>query len=470
MTSTAIVWHRRELRVHDLPALHDAKAAHDRVVPVFVLDDGLLGGRFASGARTRFMLDSLRELDDALAERASGLVVRRGADVVAELVAVAREAKARAVYWTSDAAPYARARDSRATGALRDAGIEPVPCPGNHCIDVATPRTGEGKPYGVFTPFSRRWEEAPRRPVHGAPRHLGGLPSSLRKGRVPSLDALGLRDEVPEPAREAGESAAREAMHVWLRGPVDRYADLHDRLAGGTSVLSPYLRWGLVSPRELEEKARDRGGAGAEAFVRQLAWRDFYAHVLLSHPDNLRHEHQERYRTLEWDDDEELLTAWKEGRTGYPVVDAGMRQLARTGWMHNRARLIVGSFLTKDLHLDWRHGEAHFERLLLDAEPSQNNGNWQWIASTGVDPAPYFRRMFNPTTQAKKFDPDGEYVRRWVPELRDVPATRIFEPWTMTDEEQEQAGCVIGEDYPRPVVDHGEERRRAIERYRAAAD
>ena len=189
--------------------------------------------------------------------------------------------------------------------------------------------------------------------------------------------------------------------------------------------------------------------------------------MLLLHPANARLEHQERYRGLEWADDDDALAAWRDGRTGYPLVDAGMRELARTGWMHNRARLVVGSFLTKDLHLDWRHGERHFEALLLDGEPAQNNGNWQWVTSVGVDPAPYFRRIFNPVLQQQKFDPDGAYVRRWVPELRGVPAGRLAEPWRMTGDEQAAAGCVIGRDYPAPIVDHADERRRAIERYRA---
>jgi deoxyribodipyrimidine photo-lyase len=189
---------------------------------------------------------------------------------------------------------------------------------------------------------------------------------------------------------------------------------------------------------------------------------------MLLHPANARQEFQARYRELEWHDDGQAFVAWCEGRTGYPLVDAAMRQLARTGWMHNRARMVVGSFLTKDLHLDWRLGEAHFEALLLDGEPAQNNGNWQWIASVGVDPAPYFRRMFNPILQQKKFDPDGTYVRRWVPELRSVPDARLTEPWKMGGAEQEAAGCVIGRDYPAPIVEHAVERERAMERYRAA--
>jgi deoxyribodipyrimidine photo-lyase len=203
--------------------------------------------------------------------------------------------------------------------------------------------------------------------------------------------------------------------------------------------------------------------------VRQLCWREFYAHVLLMWPSNARQEFQERYRDLEWADDPELLAAWQRGETGFPIVDAGMRQLAATGWMHNRARLAVGSFLTKDLHLDWREGEAWFERLLLDGEPAQNNGNWQWIASVGTDPAPFFRRMYNPTLQGQRFDPTGEYVRRWVPQLRDVPDERLFEPWKLSEAQQREAGVRLGGDYPEPVVDHKTERERAIEMYRRAS-
>jgi deoxyribodipyrimidine photo-lyase len=222
-------------------------------------------------------------------------------------------------------------------------------------------------------------------------------------------------------------------------------------------LLSPYLHFGCISARELEERT---GGA----YARQLAWRDFYAHVLL-------HEIGSKRPDPAWDADpgDELLDAWRDGRTGYTLVDAGMRQLASTGWMHNRARMVVGSFLTKDLHLDWRAGEAWFGRMLLDGEPAQNNGNWQWIASTGVDPAPYFRRIFNPVLQQEKFDPHGVYVRRWVPELRGVPDARLPRPWTMSAAEQEEAGCVIGRDYPGPVVDHAVERLVTMDRYRAVA-
>jgi deoxyribodipyrimidine photo-lyase len=471
VSTTAIVWFRRDLRLHDHPALTAACAEHERVVALFVVDDKLLHGRYAGPARARFMLGCLRALDAALRELGSGLVVRHGAPE-REVVAVAQETGARAVLWTSDVAPYARRRDRAVTAALRDAGVEAQPHGGGYLVDPSRPRTQGGKPYTVFTPFWRSIAEVTRRPMHRAPVALSPLPSGLRKGRLPSAATLNIdNSDVPEPVVEPGETAARAALERWLRADLHRYDERHDALSDpGTSVLSPYLRWGCLSARECEERAQRHGGAGAAAFIRQLAWRDFYAHQLLMYPKNMGQEFQERYRgSLRWADDAEALAAWKAGQTGYPLVDAGMRQLARTGWMHNRARLVVGSFLTKDLHIDWREGERHFARLLLDGEPAQNNGNWQWIASVGADPAPSFRRLFNPMLQQRKFDPDGRYVRTWVPELADVPDARLVEPWTMSADEQTAAGCVIGTDYPAPIVDHAHEREVAKERYGAAA-
>jgi deoxyribodipyrimidine photo-lyase len=468
--STALLWFRRDLRLTDHPALTRAVRDFDRVVAVFVLDDALRRGRFASGPRETFMLGCLRALDEDLRARGSGLVVRDGVPdrVLPEL---AREAGAEAVLWTSDVSPYARARDDRVTRALGAAGVQAVPQGGNYVVDVSQPRTQGGTPFAVFTPFLRHWRTLERRTVHRAPARLAPLPDGLRKGAIPGTPAAGADGALAQPHCEPGEVTARAALAAWLDGPIDGYVQTHDAVGveHGTSGLSPYLRWGCLSPAECEARAARRGGAGPAAWIRQLGCRVFYAHVLLAHPANARLEYQAQYRDLEWEDDAEAFDAWREGRTGYPLVDAGMRQLARTGWMHNRARLVVGSFLTKDLHLDWRLGERHFEALLLDGEPAQNNGNWQWVTSVGVDPAPYFRRLFNPVLQQRKFDPDGAYVRRWVPELRDVPDARLAEPWEMSDEQQRAAGCVIGRDYPAPIVVHADERKRAIERYRAAA-
>jgi deoxyribodipyrimidine photo-lyase len=430
---TAIVWFRRDLRVHDHPPLHEALAAHDRVVPVFVLDERLTG---VSPSRTSFMLDCLRELRAALRDRGGELFVREG-EPDAVLVELARETDATAVYWAPDVSPYSRARDERVAAALREREIEVCRTPGNYIAGV-------DRPYVVFTPFWRAWQKVPRRAVQDAPRTIA-VPSTLDAGRIAAVES-----ELPEPL-PAGEAQARTRMNAFLRGGASGYEEHHDRVAGGTSALSPYLHFGCLSARELEERAAD-----VPAFRRQLAWRDFYAHVLLHHPANAKHAFRRELDGIEWSGGEEELTAWKEGRTGFPIVDAGMRQLARTGWIHNRARLIVASFLVKDLHVDWRAGEAHFMRLLLDGDAAQNNGNWQWISSVGVDPAPLRRRLYNPVLQQKRHDPAGVYVRRWVPELADVPTARLAEP----------AGLAPG--YPDPIVDHAEERRRTIDAYDAA--
>jgi deoxyribodipyrimidine photo-lyase len=357
-----------------------------------------------------------------------------------ELPELARETHASSVHFASDVSPFAMARDRRVEAALSEASVEPRRHAGNFVADVGKP-----KPYSVFTPFWRAWRELPRREVHGAPRAIS-LPSNVRVGELPHAECP-LEDPIGAP----GEKAARARMHAFVRDGLDHYEERHDLLAGGTSELSPYLHFGCISARELESKA------DSQAFVRQLAWRDFYAHVLLHNPGNAHGAHQQRMDALEWEDDDEALAAWQEGRTGYPVVDAAMRQLHAQGWMHNRGRLIVGSFLTKDLHIDWRRGEAYFMRSLLDGDEAQNNGNWQWVSSVGVDPAPYFRRLYNPVLQQRRHDPDGEYVRRWVPELRDVPVEHLAEPWKND----------AAPDYPPPIVDHAHERRRAIARYRA---
>ena len=238
-------------------------------------------------------------------------------------------------------------------------------------------------------------------------------------------------------------------MNAWLRDGIDGYAEHHDRVSGGTSMLSPYLHFGCVSARELEEKAGRH-----DAYTRQLAWRDFYAHVLLHNPDNAKRAYRKELDGIEWDGSDAHFDAWREGRTGYPIVDAGMRELAATGWMHNRARLITACFLVKDLHIDWRRGEQHFMRLLLDGDEANNNGNWQWISSVGVDPAPVSRRLYNPMLQQERHDPKGEYVRRWVPELSDVPLAKLARPWEAGHED--------------PIVDHAVERRRTLDAYAAA--
>jgi deoxyribodipyrimidine photo-lyase len=465
---TAIVWFRRDLRVHDHPALTAALGAGDPVVPVFCLDRRLLRGRHASGPRTQFLLECLEDLADSLRRRGVGLVVRAG---LPELVVprLAAELGAGCVRLTSDVGPYAIRRDRVVARTLARRGVMVAVHPGQFAVDdPAAVRTSAAGPYTVFTPFHRAWLRAGRREVLPPPRSLPALPSGLPAGRVPSLHDLGLRQELDEPA-PGGEGAGRGAMRRFLSRPVGGYGSGRDGLGGdGVSHLSPYLHFGCVSARELEDQLD--GGTGAEAFRRQLCWRDFYAQVLAHFPANARSEFQPRYRgTIRWSRARRRFEAWCDGRTGYPLVDAAMRQLRREGWMHNRARLVVGSFLTKDLGIDWRWGERWFMRLLIDGDEASNNGNWQWIASVGVDPQPPYRRIYNPARQQVRFDPDGAYVRRYVPELRHVPAAYLAEPWTMPADIQRQARCVIGEHYPAPIVDHATARREALERYADAA-
>jgi deoxyribodipyrimidine photo-lyase len=458
---TALLWLTRDLRVHDHPALRAALDRGEGVVPVFCFDDRLLGGRHASGPRTQFLLECLADLDERLGGR---LVLRRG-QPERELPALAQEAEARELHFSADTGPFARRRIER---VVRAVGIESFAHPGLHAVDdLGAIRTQAGDPYTVFSPFHRAWQAAPRRAVLGRPRAFGTPPAGVRKGSLPALGELGLSQRVGDPP-PGGETAARERLSRFLGDGVGSYASDQDALAADrTSRLSPYLHFGCISPREVEDRLPR--GAGPEAFRRQLCWRDFHHHVLLHFPRNARAEFQERYRgTIAWSRAERRFEAWREGRTGFPLVDAGMRQLLREGWMHNRARLVVGSFLTKDLGIDWRWGERHFMRLLIDGDEANNNGNWQWIASVGTDPQPAFRRIYNPARHMERYDPEGAYVRRYVPELRDVPLEFLAEPWSMPEDVQRACGCVIGRDYPEPVVDHAEARRLALERYAAA--
>ncbi len=465
---TALVWLRRELRVHDNPVLSAALDRADTVVPVFCLDDRLLKGRHASGPRTQFMLECLSDLDRSLRARGSRLVVRHGAPEH-ELPALAREARAEAVFMSPDVSPFSTHRDRGAIEALTGTGIEVSVQPGPFVLDeLESIETRAGEPYTVFTPFHRSWLAQPRRKVLSAPGSLPPLPSAIEPGSIPALADLGLRQAVTAPA-PGGERAGREVMRSLLSGPIEDYDQGRNELGRERcSRLSPYLHFGGISPRELEYRLPP--GAAGEAFRRQLCWRDFYAHVLLHFPGNARSEHQDRYRNaIRWSHARRRFEAWQEGRTGYPLVDAGMRQLRREGWMHNRARLVVASFLTKDLGIDWRWGERWFMKWLLDGDEASNNGNWQWIASVGVDPQPAFRRIFNPARQQRRFDPDGTYVRCHVPELRQVPDQYLSEPALMPGPAQRQAGCVIGVDYPEPIVDHATARREALARYKRAS-
>ena len=405
---TVVVLLTRDLRLHDQPALAAAVERADRVVPLFVLDDVVLAA-FGAPNRLAFLLDALRDLDSSLRARGGALVVRRGS-VVGETVRLALDVEATAVFVSEDVSAYAQERERRLRTGLAAAGAELAAYPG---VTVVPPGdlAPEGKDhFRVFTPYWNRWREQPRRDVLAAPGRVV-LPEGVDPGSLPERGELVRGATAPE-LPLGGETAGRRRLDAWLDDGLSSYAELADVLAAdATSRLSPYLHFGCVSAGEVVARALER--AGAEPFVRQLCWRDFNHQLLAARPETA---HEDlRPRAAAWRVDEESLAAWREGRTGYPLVDAGMRQLLREGFMHNRARLVTGSFLTKHLGIDWRHGAAHFFEHLVDGDLANNTANWQWVAGTGTDSRP--NRRLSPARQAERFDPEGLYVRRYVPEL-----------------------------------------------------
>jgi deoxyribodipyrimidine photo-lyase len=436
---TAVVLFTRDLRVHDLPALTAAARAADYVVPLFVFDDRLIRGRPGTPNRLAFLLESLRDLDGALRKRGAALITRRG-DPMREVVQLVRDSGAEAVFMSEDVSGYARQRFERLEAACEEADVSLRAFEGVTVIPAGelTPQSGDH--YRVFTPYWRAWDSAPKRDVLGAPGKLR-LPSSVRHGRLPKLADL-TRAKPVGGLPPGGETAGRELLSRWLRTRPERYEDRGDQLAeDATSHLSAYLHFGCLSANEVLARVDARGGW--EAFARQLCWRDFHHQVLAARPDLPYSDYRPGRRR--WKSPRGRLDAWKEGRTGYPVVDAGMRQLAAEGWLPNRARLIVGSFLTKTLGVDWKEGAIHFERLLVDGDLANNVGNWQWVAGTGNDTRP--NRVLNPIRQAYRFDPDGQYVRRHLPELSEVEGPAVHEPWKLSDQIRRSL------DYPDPVVE-----------------
>lgn len=448
----------RDLRLRDNPALAAAARA-ERAVPLFVLDERLLGSRCAAPNRVTFMLEALADLDAGLRRAGGRLFVRRG-DPVAEALAVAAQCGAGELHVSADHSAYARAREERLARACAGQRIAFHRHPGATVVPPGAVTPAGGDHFRVFTPYHRAWSRVPPRPHSPAPRALS-VPSRPAAGRLPlrsgaagpaTLRALasGLPATGPllggtlSPGRaRGGETEGRRLMRAFLREGLASYEERRDDLAAdATSRLSPHLRFGCVSPLELTLAARGR--PGGEPFARQLCWRDFHHQVLAANP-SLPHRDY-RPRGDRWSRSRRALEAWREGRTGYPLVDAAMRQLAAEGFMHNRARMTVASFLAKDLHLDWRAGAAHFWDLLSDGDLASNAGNWQWIAGTGNDTRP--NRVLNPLRQAERFDPDGAYVRRHLPELESVSGRAVHRPWLL-----EGFGRLR---YPPPIVDHDE--------------
>jgi deoxyribodipyrimidine photo-lyase len=454
LLGTILHWFRRDLRLRDNTALAAAARDADLVVPVFVLDDHYRAGAAVGPSRFRFLRESLEDLDEGLRAIGSRLLVRPGPPAEA-LARLAAETGAEIVYANEEIGPYPRQRDRDAARALEAAGARLRLFFDELAVDPRSIRTAAGRPYTVFTPFYRRWREAERAEPAPPPARLDTPPlEGVALGRVAAWKDLPENPRAPR----GGEREARRRLAAFLEGRIRDYAARRDRPAeDATSRLSAALHFGTVSERAVlagcRESARgapERSLEGIDAFVRQIAWRDFSHSLLLEFPRIAREAFRPELDALEWDEPGNRFEAWKDGRTGYPFVDAAMRQLRAENWMHNRARMIVASFLTKDLHVDWRHGQRWFELQLADADLANNSAGWQWAAGTGADAAPYFR-VFNPVSQSRKFDPEGAYIRRWLPKVRNRSGGDVHEPRD-------------------PIVDHAAERAEALARYRRALD
>jgi deoxyribodipyrimidine photo-lyase len=459
-------WFRNDLRLQDNTALEALAARAEQWLPVFVLDPRIMGSPGAATPRARFLLDCLGRLARDLEKRGVPLLVREGRpeQVLPRLL---HETRARLLSWNVDTTPFARRRDAAVEQAVERGGGQVETRLDRVVFRSSEVRTASGGAYSVYTPYRnawwKRWLEDPRHPSR-----LGRLPPPIpgfSADRIRGPQGFGIEaGECKLPT--GGEQAARRRLDTFLKTAAGRYHEDRDRPdLDGTSRLSPYLRFGAISVRqcfaraELASDAEPALRPGVSKWLDELVWREFYSAVLEEHPRVLRESYRPEYDAVIWNDDPKGFEAWCDGLTGYPIVDAGMRQLRATGWMHNRARMIVASFLTKDLLIDWREGERFLFERLVDGDPASNNGGWQWAASTGTDAQPYFR-IFNPVAQGRRWDPEGRYVRRWVPELRDVPGPQVHAPW--------ESRLPVG--YPPTLVEHAERRALALERFKSARE
>ena len=484
----ALVWFRRDLRCTDHAALHHALRSARQVWCAFVFDREILDALPRADRRVEFIVECIQALDAGLAElgRQHGnhgvrLLVRHG-KAADEIVALAAELPVQAVFANHDDDPYALARDSRVRGALADRGVALHTSKDHVIFERSEVLAGSGKPYSVFTPYKNAWLKKvddfflEAYPIERHAAALASAPPALARD-MPSLDQLGFVKTNLAELKVHGSPAAAEARLADFMERIDRYDTARDYPAvKGQSYLSVHLRFGTLSIRRLARAARDhaaaagpRGSRGAEVFLSELIWRDFYQQTLHHLPhvvdsackpefDKVKFEHGRHA--------DEAFAAWCEGRTGYPLVDAAMAQINQTGWMHNRLRMVAASFLVKDLGIDWRRGEAYFAVHLIDYDLAANNGGWQWSASTGCDAQPWFR-IFNPVTQSRRFDPEGKFIRRYLPQLAGLGDDLIHAPWEAGPIELEAAGVELGRDYPRPIVDHAEAREKSLARYAA---
>jgi deoxyribodipyrimidine photo-lyase len=476
MPLPALVWFRNDLRIADHPALHAAVETGKPVIPVYIFDEDSPGIRPMGGASKWWLHHALSELSNALAALGAPLLIARGpaAGIINDII---RLSDADAVFWNRRYDAPSIAVDAAIKSDFERRGIAAKSFNGSLLVEPWEVTTKTGQPMKVFTPFWRaaqaRGEIAPPLP---APKTLPGHDLSAFAGLAISLDALRLLPTTPDWAGgmrafwTPGEAGAQARLKSFLSVGWTGYAELRNRPdRDNTSRLSPHLRFGELSPRQVWHAglhAREAGIALANAkdlqsFQSELGWREFSYHLLFHNPDLAQANFQPRFDAFPWRNDPDALRRWQRGLTGYPIVDAGMRQLWETGWMHNRVRMIVASFLIKDLMIDWREGEAWFWDTLVDADPASNSASWQWVAGSGADAAPYFR-VFNPILQGAKFDPDGDYVRRYIPELRALPADVIHAPWEAGPLRLAAAGVRLGETYPLPMIDHSVARDRAL--------
>jgi len=455
-----LLWLRRDLRLGDNPALAAAVATGRPVIPVVIRPEKDPIGGASAWWRGR----SLAALAAALRKHGSGLVLRSG-PVVDVLRGLVEETKADAVAFNRSLEPAQVAEDVAVLGMLQDRGVAAIEQPANRLHEPWVLKTGAGGPFKVFTPFWNRLSEAYRPPVaHPAPRTLPAPKAWPRSEPIETWQVTVAWSEGFAAEWTPGEDGAQKRLTAFLN-QAREYPERRDRPDWeGTSRLSPHLAWGEVSVHAIWRRLSDQLSDEAAPFLRQLGWRDFNSHLLYHFPKLETEAWSAKFRRFPFLDDTKGLRAWQQGKTGYPIVDAGMRQLWQTGWMHNRVRMIAASFLAKDQLIDWRKGEAWFWDTLVDADIAQNAGNWQWVAGSGADAAPYFR-IFNPVTQSRKFDPDGAYIRRWVPELAKLDGKAIHAPWEAAPLDLAAAGVVLGRDYPRPILDHDAARKRALAAY-----
>ena len=464
-----VVWFRDDLRLSDHPALAAACDTGAPVVCLFVLEDDTPGRRNTGGAARWWLARSLRSLDSGLRSLGNRLILRAGraADVVPAVLA---ETGATRLVWNRRYDAGGIAVDSAIKASLKDSGIVATSFPGNLLREPWEVKSAAGDPMRVFTPFWRAHQKlgSLRLPL----RAPGGIPTPDAPVDSDSLDDWGLEPRKPNWAAgfadqwSPGEAGAQAALDAFVAGPLAGYSDDRNRPdLASTSRLSPHLRFGEISPLQIWHRAQMaagmEGGRDVAKFLAEIGWREFSYHLLFHWPDLAERNFQSRFDAFPWHEDPAPLSAWQRGLTGYPIVDAGMRQLWRTGWMHNRVRMVVASFLVKHLRVDWRAGERWFWDTLVDADPASNPASWQWVAGSGADAAPYFR-IFNPMLQGAKFDPNGAYVRRWVPELAKLPDEAIHAPWDAPRHVLERAGVRLGDTYPRPIVDHDTARAAAL--------